>query len=64
MSSLLEMEDAVDSCSSLFLKRLDEIVIAGEAFDFGVSKVIQAVTSVASCAKTATRPGFNTMHST
>lgn len=64
MSSLLEMEDAVDSCSSLFSKRLDEIAKAGKAFDLGVSRVIEVVNSVASCAKTVTRPGSNTMPST
>ena len=54
----------MDSCSSLFLKRLDEIATAGKAFDLGVSKAIQVVNSVTLCAKTATRPGSNTMPST
>lgn len=37
MSSLLEMEGAVDSCSDLLMKRLDDFATAGKAFDLGVS---------------------------
>lgn len=33
MSSLPEMEDALGSGSNLFMKRLDEIATAGEAFN-------------------------------
>ncbi|KAF6222060.1 hypothetical protein HO133_001146 [Letharia lupina] len=36
MSSLLEMEDAVDSCSGLLTKRLDEFATAGNCFDLGL----------------------------
>lgn len=35
MSALLEMEGAVDSCSDLLMKRLDELGTAGKAFDLG-----------------------------
>ena len=64
MSSLLEMEDAVDSCANVFVKRLDEFVAGGTAFDFGVSKLVSAFVSVASYVETVTRPGSNTMLST
>ena len=48
MSSLLEMEDAVDSCANLFIKRLDEFAAGGQAFDLGVSKLTSAFIGVAS----------------
>ena len=35
MSLLLEMEDAVDPCSNLFMERLDELATAGKSFDLG-----------------------------
>ena len=38
MTSLLEMEDAVDSCSDLLMKRFDDFATADKAFDLGVSK--------------------------
>ena len=37
MSSLLEMEDAVDSCSTLLTMRLDEFATSDLAFDLGVN---------------------------
>lgn len=40
MSSLPEMEDALGSGSNLFMKRLDEIATAGDAFNLGVGIVI------------------------
>ena len=53
----------MDSCSILFLSRLDKIATAGKAFDLGVSQGRSVVNSVALCAKPATRPGSNTMPS-
>ena len=61
MSSLLEMEDAVDSCSTLFTMRLDEFATTGQAFDLGVNTPILVFNSLLLYAETATRPGSNTM---
>ena len=61
MSSLLEMEDAVDSCSTLFTMRLDGFATNGLSFDLGVSTPILVFNCVVLCAETANRPGSNTM---
>ena len=37
MSSLLEMDDAVDCCSTLFTKGLDVFATTGKGFDLGAS---------------------------
>lgn len=64
MNSLLEMEDAVDSCSNLLMKRLEGFATADKAFDFGVSEDTSIFNKVASYAETDGRPGSNTMPST
>lgn len=64
MSSLLEMEDAVDSCSTLFTQRLDGFATTGEAFDLGVSALLADFRSSTLYAYTVARPGSNTMPST
>ena len=61
MSSLLEMEDAVDSCSKLFTMRLDEFATNGVSFDLGVNEPILVFNSGLYYAETANRPGSNTM---
>lgn len=64
MSSLLEMEDAVDSCSGLLTKRLDEFATAGNVFDLGVSTLVPVFDRIPLYAETATSPSSNIMPST
>ena len=61
MSSLLEMEDAVDSCSTLFTMRLNEFATNGLSFDLGVNIPILVFNSILLYAENATRLGSNTM---
>lgn len=37
MAAALEMEGGVDSCSQLFISRMDDYATSGESIDLGVS---------------------------